>query len=68
MTFTRMGQWYEMSDCGRFTVCCARVGDLFKFQGWILAPKKGETARPLGTFDDAESARKACAEYAKGAV
>lgn len=60
MNFTRMGQWYELSDCGGYTVAASRVQDRFKFQAYKLAPGKGQTAELLGTFDDAEGARGRC--------
>lgn len=64
MTFTRIGDWYEISDCGTYTVSAARVQDRFKFQCWRLAPRKGQTAELLGTFDDAASARQCCEDAA----
>lgn len=64
MTFTRIGEWYEISDCGGYTVSAARVQDRFKFQAWKLAPVKGQTAALLGTFSGAPEARKCCEEHA----
>lgn len=66
MTFTRMGQWHEISDCGAYTVAASRVCDTFKFQAWKLVPEKGKAAALLGTFDDAEGARKCCREHREG--
>ena len=63
MKFTRMGQWYEISDCGVYVVSAAHVVDRFKFQGFMLAPVKGKTAELLGTFDDAVSARDCCRQH-----
>ncbi len=68
MTFTRMGQWHELSDCGAYTVAASRVSDAFKFQAWKLAAEKGKTASLLGTFDDAVSARQCCRDHREGAV
>lgn len=65
MTFTRMTEWHEISSCGAYTVCAARVMDKYKFQAWKLAPVKGQTAQLLGTFDDAPPARKACEDHAR---
>lgn len=64
MTFTRMTEWHEISDCGGYTVCAARVMDKYKFQAWKLAPVKGQTAALLGTFSDAPEARKCCEQHA----
>lgn len=62
MKFTRMGQWHEISQCGKYVVSGAHVVDRFKFQGWLLAPEKGKTAQLLGTFDTADEARTCCDE------
>lgn len=63
MTFTRMSQWHEISDCGKYVVSAAHVVDRFKFQGWLLAPEKGKSAQLLGTFDSAGEARTCCEDY-----
>lgn len=63
MKFTRMGQWHEISECGKYVVSAAHVVDRFKFQGWLLAPQKGKTADLLGTFDSADEARTCCEDY-----
>ncbi len=63
MKFTRMGEWYELSDCGCYTVCAARVGERFKFQAWLLSPTKGQPGELLDTFDDAQAARDYCKDH-----
>lgn len=65
MNFTRMGQWYEISECGEYTVAASRVNDRFKFQAWKLAADSGKTATLLGTKDDAEEAREICRQHKK---
>ena len=67
MNFTRMGDWYELSDCGCYTVACTRGGDEFKFHGWLLAPSPGKVSQLLGTFDKAEDARECCRQHREGA-
>jgi len=66
VTFTRIGEWYEISDDGAYTVAAARVQDRFKFQCWKLAAEKGKTATLLGTFDEADAARQCCREHRDG--
>lgn len=63
MNFTRMTQWHEMSECGRYVVSAAHVMDRFKFQGYKLAARIGETAQLLGTFDSAQEARECCEKH-----
>lgn len=60
MKFNRMGEWFELSDCGAYTVAASRVMDEFKFQSFKLAPRKGVTAELLGTFSTADEARNCC--------
>jgi len=68
VNFKRMGEWYEISDCGAYTVAASRVQDRFKFQAWKLAAEKGKTATLLATRDDAEAARQACRDDKEGRV
>jgi hypothetical protein len=58
MNFVRLGEWYEMSECQRYTVAASKVGGAFKFQAWRLVP--GGVAQLLGTKDEAEAARDLC--------
>lgn len=41
MNWTRATAWHEVSDCGRYTVCAAKVEDKYVFQGW-RGSKPGE--------------------------
>lgn len=59
MNFNRVSAWHEISDCGAYTVAVTRSQDLFKFHAWLL----GKPSELLGTFDDAESARKCCSKH-----
>lgn len=73
MKFERVSDWAQVSDCGKYTVSAAKVAEMdgrrvkllrFKFQAWHVRPD-GQPALLLGTFDDAESARKLCREHAE---
>lgn len=63
MTFSRVTQWHEASDCGRYTVAIAQCIGVFKFSACRLRERK--PAELLGTFDDAESARECCRKHAE---
>lgn len=62
MNFTRIGQWAQLSDCGKYTVCCIRTADAYKFEAWHLNGGPGKD-KSLGTFDTAEVARDACRKH-----
>lgn len=62
MTFTRIGQWAQLSDCGKYTVCCIKTAEGHKFEAWF----RGNPDRPLGLFSDAEAARQSCREHEEG--
>lgn len=61
MNFSRVTPWAQVSDCGHYSVACARVNGAYRFEAWHL-PGKAEL---LGSFDNAEDARKACTEHKK---
>lgn len=63
MTFTRVSQWHEASDCGRYTVAIAKCGSTFKFSACRL--RERQPGELLGTFDDIESARQRCVEHSE---
>jgi hypothetical protein len=62
--FERMGQWFELSDCGRYSVSGAKADQLFTFQAWRRATTKDHMATCLGTFRDAQAARDCCEQHA----
>ena len=36
MIFKRIGQWAQVSDCGHYSVACARVNSAYRFEAWHL--------------------------------
>lgn len=57
MKFTRVqGEYYEKSDCGRYTVAATSNGKDWLFGAWRLGPPH----LPLGQFCKAQDARDAC--------
>ena len=64
LRWKRAGQWVELSDDGNYTVACARVNGVYRFEAWHLT---GGKAEPLGVFDNAEDARNTCRGH-KGRV
>ena len=57
MNFIRSGQWYETSECGRYTVAASKVNDKFLFQAF-----KGREV--LHTDADPQKCRDACEQHA----
>lgn len=64
MKFNRVTEWAEVSDCGGYSVCAAKMAVGFRFSACRLRTEQKLPAELLGTFDDAESARAKCAEHA----
>ncbi len=56
MNWTRVSAWHEVSDCGRYRVCAAKVGEKYVFQAW-RGSGPGEL---LLTDRDAAQCREVC--------
>lgn len=64
MNWTRATAWHEVSDCGRYRVCAAKVGDKYVFQAW-RGSSPGEL---LMTDADAGKCRARCEADARTAA
>jgi hypothetical protein len=53
--WTRAGQWHEVSDCGRYKVCAAKIDGKYVFQAWC-GSKPGEILHT----GEVEQCRSAC--------
>lgn len=60
MKFTRITDWAEISDCGRYTVAASRHGGMFLFTAFRVPVVQGQMATELGTFKDSQGARDCC--------
>lgn len=58
----RVGQWSQVSDCGKYSVACTRVNGAYRFEAWHLKGGAGKDEL-LGIFDAAEDARDACRKH-----
>lgn len=67
MKFARWSDYAEVSECGRYTICAAKVEGIWTFQGWRRANLEGEIGTLLTPtrLTIAEDARTACARDAK---
>lgn len=67
MKFLRLGDYAEESECQRYTVCRARVGGLWTYQGWRRGIFDGDVATLLTRqrLTIAEDARTACSKDAE---
>lgn len=60
MRFTRMGDWYELSDCGRYTVAAGKSDGVFTYCAHLV----GKPTETLDCFATAAEARKCCRDHA----
>lgn len=61
MRFTRMGKWYEQSDCGGYTVAAAKVGGEIMYSAFRVRPH--QVGLLLHTCADAEVCRQVCRDH-----
>ena len=61
MTWNRITDWAQVSDCGRYTVSACKVFGVFKFEAWFNNRGKAEN---LGIFEEAAQGRRACENHA----
>jgi hypothetical protein len=61
MKFHRTGEWFELSECGQYTVSAAKVNDKFVFS----AHRVGKPGECLGSYLTPSEAREHCREHAR---
>lgn len=70
LRFARHDRWHELSDCGRYAVSAAKMGDTFRvpfrFDAWKRGADGSKIPQNLGSFDTAEEARERCQAHLEG--
>lgn len=61
MIWTRVDDYHQRSDCGRYRVCAVRLEGVCKFEAWYCASGKDQN---LGIFEEAAQGRRACENHA----
>lgn len=61
LNWTRVTDWAQVSDCGRYSVSACKVMGVFKFEAWYRAKGKEQN---LGIFEESAQGRRVCENHA----